>query len=82
MKQRHKSKGAVTYNVSDALANRHHTRIAREGKGMIVADGSGSDRMVESKSKRIVSMRNYLCPGNGASGDFLTASAPIWVSLC
>lgn len=122
MKQRHRSKGSVTYNVSEALANRHHTRRgrrkevgdvavaynvsdalakrphtrnAREGKGIVLADGGGSDsggsdggsgsgsgRMVESKSWRIVSMRNYLFLGNGASGDCLTASAPIWVSLC
>jgi len=52
----------------------------------VVADGGGSgsdsDRMVESKSKRIRSMRKYLRLGNDASGDCLTASAPIWVSLC
>lgn len=28
---------AVAYNVSDALAECHHTRNAREGEGMVVA---------------------------------------------
>ena len=58
---------------------------------MVVADGSGRwwwqmadgrwqwQWHVNSKSR---SMRNYLFLGNGASGDCLTASAPIWVSLC
>lgn len=46
---------------------------------MVADDGSGGGgRHVESKSMRIVSMRKYLCLGNG---DCVTASAPIWVSL-
>ena len=51
---------------------------------MIVVESGGSDgggRPVESKSMRIVGMRNYLCLGNRANGDCFTASAPIWVSL-
>jgi hypothetical protein len=71
--------GAVSYNVSNALAEEHHTRSAREKERKAEAGGVGS--MVESKSRRIVSMRIYLYLGDRANGDCLTASAPNWVSL-
>ena len=68
--------------VSNALAERLHTRSARNesnGSWQLVV---GSRQFVQSKSRRIVSMRNYLCLGRRAKGDCVTASAPIWVSLC
>ena len=71
--------GAVPYNVSNALAEEHHTRSAREKEREAEAGGVGS--MVESESRRIVSMRIYLYLGDRANGDCLTASAPNWVSL-